>query len=79
MSKIPDDVRRDTHLAEDFWVGGCLRYDDVRKPSCDAKLERDRMVIEVSMNEEFLPRRAELGQYITEKLASWKVSCNGES
>ena len=75
VSRIPDAVRRDTHLADDFWVGGCIRFDDVRKPSCDAKIERDGMVIEVSMNEEFLPRRAELGEYVTEKLAGWKVSC----
>ena len=75
VSKVPDAVRQDTHLAEDFWVGGCLRYDDVRKPSCDAKIERDGMVIEVSMNEEFLPRRAELAQYVTEKLAGWKATC----
>jgi hypothetical protein len=76
VSKRPDVVRKDTHLADDFWVGGCLRYDDGRKPKCDAKIERDGMLIEVSMNEKFLPRRAELAQYVTEKLDAWKVTCD---
>jgi hypothetical protein len=75
VSKMPDSVRRDTHLAEGFWVGGCLRYDDVRKPSCDATLERDGMIIEVSMNEEFLLHREELGRYVAETLDGWKVPC----
>ena len=78
VSRIPDVVRQDTHLADDFWIGGCLRYDDVRKPSCDAKVERDGMVIEVSMNETFLPRRADIARHVTEKLGGWKVTCDGK-
>lgn len=75
VTKMPDPVARDAHLAEDFWIGSCHVYEGSTLTSCITHMERDGVYMEYHTTEANLALRAQLAKYFLDTLDGWKISC----
>jgi hypothetical protein len=75
VTRMPDAEKRDSHLVDGFWIGGCVFLGERRVRSCTTNVELGRLVLTLHTIEKNLQHRAGMAEHVARKFDEWKVPC----